>query len=66
MVIYDLCPENRENERYSVRFGEFSSEQLRAIARWLFHVLSHRDIYGPDSYVGERCFDAHWSIHLKA
>jgi hypothetical protein len=66
MVIYDLCPQHREDERYSVRFGQFSPEQLRAMARWLFHILSHCDIYQPDSYVGEPCFDAHWAAYLKA
>jgi len=65
MVIYDLCPSKRDPGNWSERFSLFSPAQLSCLAHWLFHVISHRDVYQPD-WEAQSCFDEHWSEHLKA
>ena len=45
MVKYDLCALPKESVTFSERFELFSPPQLTALSRWLFHMLSYRDIY---------------------
>ncbi len=65
MVMYDLCALPKESVTFSERFELFSPPQLTALSRWLFHMLSYRDIYDLHADVAAPCFDEHWNEHLK-